>query len=97
MDTDDEGDSSVLGRHDHWEEVYARELINLRQHGDRGEVWYLASTVLTLHLILENSVLACPAPALCRLITILFCCTFLGLLGQQFLNRLASSQKRLRS
>ncbi|KAK9798965.1 hypothetical protein WJX73_001319 [Symbiochloris irregularis] len=40
MDSDDEGDTSVLGRHDHWESVYTRELSNLRQHGDRGEVWF---------------------------------------------------------
>ena len=40
MDADGaDEDSSVLGRHDHWEKVYAQELENLQNHGDCGEIW----------------------------------------------------------
>ena len=41
---DQSGDSDVeesqLGRQEYWEETYQQELVNLRELGDEGEVWY---------------------------------------------------------
>ena len=49
--TDSASDSSSgckLGRHDHWEEVYATELANLDITGDEGEVWFGAEVNETM-------------------------------------------------
>jgi hypothetical protein len=31
---------SKLGSKEHWEEVYRRELVNLKEFGDAGEAWF---------------------------------------------------------
>ena len=36
----EDAEQSVMGRRTHWQEVYARELQNLRDFGDRGECWF---------------------------------------------------------
>ena len=33
-------DSSELGTHEYWQTQYAKELQNLREHDDEGEIWY---------------------------------------------------------
>ena len=38
-DSDDEAAGSKLGKHEHWESVYADELKNLEELGDEGENW----------------------------------------------------------
>ena len=36
----EDAEQSVMGCRTHWQEVYARELQNLRDFGDRGECWF---------------------------------------------------------
>ena len=33
-------DSSELGTHEYWQSQYAKELHNLKEHDDEGEIWY---------------------------------------------------------
>lgn len=46
MSSDDESDNECeLGKLEHWEYCYAKELANFKDHGDKGEVWQVLSIV----------------------------------------------------
>lgn len=39
MSSDESDEECQLGKHEHWEETYATELTNFKDHGSQGEIW----------------------------------------------------------
>ena len=39
MSLDESDEESHLGKHEHWEDTYAKELENFNDHGNQGEIW----------------------------------------------------------
>ncbi|KAK9803381.1 hypothetical protein WJX72_002428 [[Myrmecia] bisecta] len=59
MGTDSSTDEDVvegskLGRREYWESTYKKELVNLQQHGDLGEVWFGQDVMQTMVSFIDD-------------------------------------------